>query len=176
VTYEDLVAAFDGIESEAFRLETRQSHAGVVDPGWDAWKAGRPLPRRTPDNNEFLAKVSVHAAAGRKVRRVLIVDWPLTDYKRYELCGGFDDNIAAGEEIYAVDRDADPRLGRLQDDFWLFDGQVVAVMRYDDSDRPLPPATPDEPLKVFVAARDLVCEIAAPLHAWAVEHQERLLV
>lgn len=174
MTYEELSAAFDAIHREAFRLEARQSHAGVTDPGWDAWKARRPLPRRTPENNQFLARVAAHVAAGRRVYRVLVVDWPLTEYKRYELCGGFADNIATGEEILVVDRDVDPQLANLHDDFWLLDEQLVAIMRYDEQDRPLPPADPDEPSGRFVARRDLALARAMPLAVWAAEHHKRL--
>lgn len=85
MTLDELRAAVEQAEREVFRLEVQQSYAGVVDPGWDAWQVGQPLPHRTVENNEWLAQVASDVAAGRRRYRVLVLDLPLTEYLRYEL-------------------------------------------------------------------------------------------
>lgn len=172
-TISELGQAIDSIQAEAFRLEPRQSYAGVQDPGWEAWKAGLPLPHRSPDNDRWLARVARHAAAGRRVYRVLVVDWPLHPYKHYEL-EAFRLHVPAGEGIYVVDRGAHPALSGLADDFWMLDERQVAVLRFDQDDRAIGPADPDYPVAVYRACRDLVVALAAPLEEWLASHRDRM--
>lgn len=124
-------------------------------------------------NNSWLAELVSHVAAGRRRYRVLVVDRPLTEYLRYELAA-FADNVAAGEEIFVILREADPRLADLTEDFWMFDKRLVAIMQYDDEHRPLGPAEPTEPVETYVAQRDLALNHAVPLHQWVAEHKELL--
>ena len=63
-----------------------------------------------------------------------IIEWPLTDYRRYELAG-WPMSAAVGTEYYLVDRDAHSDLVELIEDFWMYDEQRVAVMRYDEQER-----------------------------------------
>lgn len=173
MTYDELLAAFDRLQREAFRLEVQQSYAGVPDPGWDAWKAGLPVPVRTPDTDQWLARIARDAAAGRRWYRVLVVDWPLTSYLRYEL-DAFAAHTAAGEEVYVADRGAHPDLAVMVDDYWMVDESFVAVMRFDEEHRPLGPEDPPEPVETFIARRDLALTHAVPLDSWVAEHRERL--
>ncbi len=173
MTRDELRAAFKQLEREAFRLEVQQSYGGVADPGWDAWQAGRPLPERTVDNDWWLAEVASHVAAGRRRYRVLVVDRPPTDYVRYELAA-FAFNIAAGEEIFVVLREADPELFTLTEDFWMLDERFVAIMRYDENNRPLGPAKPTESVETYVAHRKLALKHAVRLREWVADHKELL--
>lgn len=175
MTYDDLQQALDGMRQEAFRLEVQQSYAGVPDPSWDAWQRGEPFPARTGEAEQWLADVAAQIAAGRRWYRVLIVDWPLNVYLRYEFAA-FRVNMAAGEEIFVVDRDAHPGLADLRDDFWMVDERFVAVMRFDDDHRPLGPDEPADPVASYVARRDLALRVALPLDTWLAEHEERLSV
>ncbi|MGH3521323.1 MAG: DUF6879 family protein [Mycobacterium sp.] len=70
------------------------------------------------ENNGWLAELASHVAAGRRRYRVLVVDRLLTEYLRYELAA-FADNVAAGEEVFVVLREADRRLIALTEDFWM---------------------------------------------------------
>lgn len=173
VTLDKLKAGFDELVREAFRLEQEQSYAGVPDPGWDAWQVGKPLPVRTVENDEFLRKTAAHVAAGRRVHRVIVVDRPVSDYLRYELTA-FLAHVAAGEDVYAVWRDAHPDMTGLVEDFWMLDEEFVAVMRYDDQKRFIEAVQSTEPVDTFVARRDLALEHATPLKAWMAEHSEWL--
>jgi hypothetical protein len=173
VTLDELRAALDSIQVEAFRLEARQSYAGVADPGWEAWQAGRPLPHRSPATDRWLARIARHVAAGRRVYRAMIIDWPLSDYKRYELAA-FAPHAPAGEGIYVVDRDAHPGLADLVEDYWMLDERLVVRMPFDQAGRPLGLLDPEEPIAAYVARRDLVMAHATPLDAWLAAHQEKL--
>jgi hypothetical protein len=173
VTLEELSTALDAIQTEAFRLEARQSYAGVPDPGWEAWQADRPLPHRSPDNDWWLARVVQHVTAGRRVYRAMIIDWPLSEYKRYELAA-FAPHPPAGEGIYVVDRDAHPGLANLTEDYWMLDERLVVRMPFDQEGRPLGLLDPDEPLAAYIARRDLAMAHATPLDAWLADHRERL--
>jgi hypothetical protein len=173
VTLEELRAAIEGIQAEAFRLEAAQSYAGVPDPGWEAWQAGRPLPERTPDNDPWLARIARHTAAGRRIYRAMIIDWPVSAYKRYELAA-FAPHPAAGEGIYVVDRDAHPDLADLNEDFWLLDGRLAVRMLYDQEGRLLDRKEADESADVYLARRDLAMAHAQPLAVWLATHRERM--
>lgn len=65
---------------------------------------------------EWLSWVRDRTAAGRRIGRVHIVEYPLTDYLRYELAA-YPEGIAAGEEVRIADRAAHPDLRLLRDDF-----------------------------------------------------------
>lgn len=163
MTLDELRAAVGRVEREVFRLEVQQSYAGVSDPGWDAWQAGRPLPQRTVENNEWLAQVASHVSAGLRRYRALVLDLPLTEYLRYELVA-FAHNVAAGEEVFLVLSDADPRLSDLTEDFWMLDERLVGIMRYDEHRRFTEVVEPSEPAETYITRRDLALQHALPLH------------
>ena len=165
MTLDELRAKFDRLTREAFRLEQEQSYAGVSDPGWDAWKAGQPLPVRTVENDEFLKTIAAHVSAGRRVCRVIVVDRPMSEYLHYELTA-FRMHVAAGEDIYVVWRDAHPDLTGLVDDFWMLDEDIVAIMRYDEEKKFIEATQPSEPVDAYVARRDLAMKHAVPLEQW----------
>lgn len=169
----DLKAAFDGMQREAFRLEQLQSYGGVPGPEWEAWKAGKPFPVITAENNPWLKRVARHIAAGRRVYQVSIIEWPLTDYRRYELAG-WPMSAAVGTEYYLVDREAHSDLAELTEDFWMYDEQRVAVMRYDEQERFIGAEDPIESIETYIARRDLAMKYAVPLEQWMVEHRDRL--
>jgi hypothetical protein len=66
--------------------------------------------------------------------RVHVVDRPLSTYLRLEFLG-YQENAAAGEEVYIADRGAHPDLRGLTEDFWLFDDEVAVRMIYDAEGR-----------------------------------------
>lgn len=168
MTTDDLMALFLGIRREAFRLEQHgQYTVDEEDELYAAWKAGRSI-ARTPDTSPWLRLITDHAAAGRRVYSVRVVDWPLSDYTRFELAS-YPDNVLAGQEVYVVDRGAHPDLAGLTEDFWLFDDRAAAVMRYDRDGRPLGPAAAD--VDSSRARRDLALAHARPLDQWLAAHQ-----
>lgn len=170
---DELIAAFDDMQREAFRLQQHQSYAGVKGPEWEAWQAGQPLPVITPQNHPWLKKVAGYTAAGRRVYDVHIVEWPLAEYTRYALAL-IPMEMSDGSEYFLVGRDAHPDLATLTEDFWMFDEQRVAVMRYDEQERFVEAADPTEPIETYIARRDLAMKYAVPFEQWMAEHRDRL--
>jgi len=113
---------FDHFRHSAFRLETRQRYAigGAEEERLRAFRQGRPRPERSVTTNGYLAQVARATLAGKHWSRVHIVDWPLSEYLRYELVG-YVESAAVGEEILIASRDTSPELAGLREDFWLFD-------------------------------------------------------
>jgi hypothetical protein len=125
----DLDALFGTFRHTAFRLETRQVYHVVEE--WDsftAWRDGRVRPERSVRTDSYLRHVARAALAGKRWNRVRLVEYPLTEYTRYELAC-YPENQAAGERVHILD-DTLVSYG----DFWLFDrGHATAqgvFMRY----------------------------------------------
>lgn len=128
-------ALFRRFERTAQRLETRDSYAvsrevdavAAFNCGqWDeaAFRAER---------QTFLASVRDATAAGRRRQRVRVVPDPLTDYLRFELRISRD-NVWAGEDIRYLNRQEADHIGLPDHDFWLFDGERLALMYFTADD------------------------------------------
>ncbi|MEU8891147.1 DUF6879 family protein [Streptomyces sp. NPDC048442] len=123
----------DGFAHTAWRLETRR---------------GYPSDQRTGEYQRFLQGVQppldiegpwfVNAVqqtqTGKRIERVRLVDEPPTDNQRY-LLATTPDNLAAGEDIRFMTRQAARELQLPNFDFWLFDSRVLAVFNWDDAER-----------------------------------------
>lgn len=166
---DELTRLFDTFEHSAFRLEQLQTYLVPQEADeFEAFKAGKPLPLATPATSPWLAKIASDTAAGKRWYRVRIVDHPLTDYTRHEL-RAYQSNAGAGEQINIVDRDTRPDLDRLREDFWLLDDRLVIRMRYDDEGHFLGADKADpSTLDLYRRNRDLVLDVAVPLHEYQV--------
>lgn len=129
---EELEKIIERSTRSAFRLEALPQY--LVDHEADefaAWKAGKPWPLFTPETSPWLAYMQSRTQQGYRWYRVHILDYPLSEYTRFEL-RGYQALQAVGEEIYLVDRRAHPELEGLREDFWLIDDDIVARMIYDE--------------------------------------------
>lgn len=121
--------------STCFRLETLQDYAGISGEERDrvsAWLRGQRTFRSVHDEDGYLRRAAQHALDGKRRSRVHIVQFPLSDYVRYEL-DAYRENVAVGETVGIADqRDIIDPLGP---DFWLFDGGTdhaeAVLMHYD---------------------------------------------
>jgi hypothetical protein len=134
----DLLALYSQATREAFRLETRQVYAVPAESAqFRAFTEGRPLPA-DPHVNRSMQVISTAASSGVLIRRVHVVDLPLTSYLRYEMAA-YAENIDAGEDVRIAVRSWHPDLAAPTEDFVLFDPgsdrQVMVWMRYDDQGR-----------------------------------------
>lgn len=146
----------------AFRLETLPQYLVPQEAELFAdWKAGRLIPARTPENNELIARLQRDAKRGFRRYRVHILDQPLTAYLRFELYL-YCDSVAVGSEVYVVDRDAQPDLATLHEDFWLYDDEIGVRMFYDDEGYFLYPELIDD-LEPYREMRDTALRHAEPL-------------
>lgn len=159
---DDLRRIGGAAKESAFRLETLPQYlVPQKEELFADWNAGRPIPVRTPENYEGIARLQRDAARGFRRYRVHILDQPLTAYLRFELYL-YLDSVAVGSEIYVVDRDTDPELAKLHDDFWLFDDEIGVRMFYDDEGHFLYPELIDD-LKPYREMRDTALRHAEPL-------------
>jgi uncharacterized protein DUF6879 len=94
-----------------------------------AFLAGEPVDLSYMD--DWLAGVRRATDAGRSFGRVRVLTEPLTDYLRFELAAT-PRNLEAGEDIRVIDQSKARDLGLPEDDFWIFDDERVAVMRFDE--------------------------------------------
>jgi hypothetical protein len=132
ISFDEFDGMFESFQHTAFRLETRRRYrsdeqtetyrrfAAGQDAGWDLddpWCRSR---RR-------------QVALGKRFERVRIMDNPPTPGQRY-LLDNAERNSAVGEDIrYFWRADAD-RLSLPNEDTWLFDSRVIALLHFDGDD------------------------------------------
>ena len=149
-------------KESAFRLETLPQYLVPQEAElFASWKAGEPIPVRTPENHEGIARLQRDAARGFRRYRVHILDQPLTAYLRFELYL-YLDGVAVGSEISVVDRDTHPVLSELHEDFWLYDDEIGVRMFYDGEGHFLYPELIDD-LEPYRRMRDTALRHAEPL-------------
>jgi hypothetical protein len=146
---EEFDAVFEAFRTTAFRLETLSRYSDEVEDAELAlFLAGQPLPERSTRTDPWLKRVADTTTAGKRWQRVHVVTHPLTDYLRFELVG-YEDYVAAGEDVRIADRDTHPELASLRQDFWLFDAETpeafAMLMRYNATGQLLDFELTDEP-------------------------------
>jgi len=152
----DLLGMYGRATQEAFRLEAQQRYAvPAEDAQFRAFTEGRPLPS-DPRVNRSMQVIRSAVARGCRIRRVHVVDLPLTAYLRYEMAA-YRENIDAGEEVGIAVRSWHPGLAGLAEDFVLFDPgsehQAMVWMRYDDAGQLTGRIYSDDPADLARAAR-----------------------
>lgn len=159
---DDLEEIMDRAARSVFRLETLPQYlVPQEEEEFAAWRAGNPLPRQTPENSEWLAELQGIVARGIQWYRVHIVDFPLSEYTRYEL-DGYRDSQAVGEGIHIADRAEHSELALLTKDFWLMDDEIAVRMVYDSAGHFLRPEPIDDPTP-YVAMKETALRCAEPL-------------
>lgn len=112
---EEFAALFDSFERSVFRLEGLQAYA--EDDGFRAFRDGAARPERSVRSSPWMRRIAVTTAVGKQWSRVRLVEYPLTEYTRYELVA-YIESQAVGEQVALADRAESGDLGL---DFWLFD-------------------------------------------------------
>lgn len=170
----ELDELWDGLGSEAFRLETLDSYsvpheADVVR----RYFAGEPY-----DETDFARGwadyVAGMTARGVTYHRVHVVHSPLSDYQRYECEWGYARYTQRGERAYILDTAEVTRPGEIPGyDFWLLDDTHVIRMHYDDdgafTGAELLPAAA---LEQHRRARDAAIAAATPFETWWAAHPQ----
>lgn len=132
VTEAAVDALLHGFADSAFRLEAQPSYL-VTDESaaLEQFAAGDPRPPDAyPWWQEWINLVAGHAAVGRTVQRVRVLAEPPTAYQRWLLWGDRW-HVDAGEQIFYLPRNKATAVGLpLDADWWLFDGEQVAAMRF----------------------------------------------
>jgi hypothetical protein len=164
----DLLELYDAASEEALRVEAQQRYAvAAEDAQFRAFTEGRPMPS-DPRVDRSMQIIRTATARGCRIRRVHVMDLPLTVYLRYELAA-YRENIEAGEEVGIAVRSWHPDLAELTEDFVLFDPSgthpAVVWMRYDDQGQLAGLAYSDKPADLALAAgyRETALAHAVPL-------------
>jgi uncharacterized protein DUF6879 len=172
---EDFSRIMGGATKSTFRLETLPQYlVPQEEEGFTAWREGRPWPARTPENSASLARLKGIVASGIRRYRVHILDYPLSEYSRFEL-RGYLENQVAGEEIHIADRAEYSELEDMHEDFWLIDDEVAVCMVYDDEGHFLQPEPIDD-VKPYLAIRDTALRCAEPLDEFIARRKPQLTI
>ena len=126
----ELRELFSRFSRYAFRLET---HPKYHEVGGDE-PLRRFLAGQQQDDSwmtSWLASVREQVACGRRLERVRVVSEPMTDYQRFAMDLALRCNIPAGEDIRVLPAGHARELELPDHDFWLFDDERVAFMRFD---------------------------------------------
>jgi hypothetical protein len=150
LTPKDFDDAFRYFRRDAFRLECQPVYTVDVEAqALDDYLRGEPRPATDYGYYaSWLTKVRETTRAGRRLSRVRVLETPPTRYQQFELHMA-QYNLAAGETLRTVDRPAAVAAGLpVSDDWWLFDRQAVALMRFAEDGAPLGGEIVTDPLTV----------------------------
>ncbi|QTZ96232.1 DUF6879 family protein [Streptomyces auratus] len=159
---------FTTFKHTAWRLETRRRYASDEDTETYAqFTRGEPVVWDGVDT-EWCAKRREQSALGKRFERVRIVDSPPTTGQLY-LLDNAKRNSAVGEDIRNISRADAEQLQLPDEDFWLFDSRLVALLNFDDSDNLIDVELITEPAAVnrYAQARDAAWHYAIPYQQFA---------
>jgi hypothetical protein len=129
----EFTGLFTSYKKYAFRLETLQEYAvSYEDRPFRDFLAGHQ--RYTdPDHLPWVEMIADNEKKGLRMSRVHVVEEPLTNYLKFEILWPYKDNVDAGDDIriLPVAKGEWPK-GLPHEDFWLFDDNLVAKMKYDE--------------------------------------------
>ncbi len=169
LTPTDFDDAFRYFRHTAFRLECQPTYAVSVEREALAdYLRGEPRP--APDYAYYatwLNKVRATVGAGRVIQRVRILETPPSPYQQFELHMARW-NLDAGETLRTLDRATAHTAGLPdRDDWWLFDDEAVALMRFDPDGIPQGGVIVTDPLTVsrYCKWRDLAVHHSTPFEA-----------
>lgn len=162
--------SFQSLTESWFRLETLQAYSieSERDEYEEFLRTGQLAANRKEDWRALIAR---HASAGRSLRRVHVIEEPLSDYLRYEIAA-YVGNHAAGEDIrlIPVSRGKWPEALPRDTDFWLLDDGLpngsAWAMDYDDSGAFHGAEQVEDPVRIetYRRWRDTALAMAMPLN------------
>jgi hypothetical protein len=160
----DLAWWLQNFERSAFRLETLPEY-NVPQEAEMLTKFKRGESVDLPDDHPWLVRVRQHCGAGKLMRRVRVVSYPLTDYVRMEM-SWYPKSAQAGEDIRITET-------QLTGDFWLFDEQAVVVLHYDSEGRFVGTTTEQGSLTRYLSIRDRALADSMELSAYTARATRR---
>ncbi|MFJ4683053.1 DUF6879 family protein [Streptomyces sp. NPDC088789] len=169
ISLEEFGRLFETFEHAAWHLETRRGYASDrEDPGFAEFLTTGGVPCDL--DSDWCVNIRRQTSAGKYVGRVRVVDDPPTQGQRF-LLGYARCNAATGEDVRAVRR-ADAERVRLPDeDFWVFDARLVAVLHFDGHDVLHDVEVITEPAEVlrYCQVRDAAVHASVPYDRFAAQ-------
>ncbi len=159
---------FTQFEHTAWRLETRRRYASdEITDTYAQFTRGEPVDWDGKDV-EWCAERRAQTALGKRFERVRIIDSPPTPGQLY-LLDNARRNSAVGEEIRNLSRAEADRLQLSEEDFWIFDSRLVALLNFDEADDFVSVELITEPVEVnrYVQVRDAATHYAVPYEEFA---------
>ena len=160
---------FETFQHTAWRLETRRRYAS--DEATDTYAQFERGERPAWDmDTPYCRTIRRQTGQGARVERVRLVDSPATWGQRYLLAHA-DKNAALGEDIRNLSRDHAKRLQLPDEDFWIFDSRLVALLNFDDADNLVDVeliTQPDEVIR-YATVRDAAWHHAVPYEQFAAD-------
>ncbi|MET8694964.1 DUF6879 family protein [Streptomyces bauhiniae] len=159
---------FTQFEHTAWRLETRRRYASdELTDTYTQFMRGEPVDWEGVDA-EWCAERREQVALGKRFERVRIIDNPPTVGQLY-LLDNARRNSAVGEKILNVWREDADRLGLPDEDFWIFDSRLVALLNFDEADNLVSVELITEPAAVlrYATVRDAALHEAVPYEEFA---------
>ncbi|MBD0738838.1 DUF6879 family protein [Streptomyces sp. CBMA29] len=159
---------FTQLEHTAWRLETRRRYAS--DEATDTWaqfSRGEPV-NWEGANEQWCAERREQSALGKRFERVRLLDSPATPGQLY-LLDNARRNSAVGEDIRCLGRADAQRLQLPEEDFWIFDSRLVALLNFDADDNLVNVELITEPAAVnrYAQVRDAAWHYAVPYDTYA---------
>ena len=152
----------------AFRMETHQTYTIPNEQErLSRFLAGGSKPENY--NAGWVRTVQRKIAAGKTMKRLKVVRRPFTDYTRFLLSWAIPTNIEAGEDYRILDI-TERTVDIPEQDFWLFDDTVVALLNFnaDGTFRNQDMADDTESEK-YLRWRDLALSEAVPFGDYRIE-------
>lgn len=139
LSLQEFYELFKQYRRSARRLENRESYDVPSERKWIArFLAGQPRdPEYEVMKRSWIGTVRAGIERGARMERVRVVPGSLTPYLRYEVRGNRG-NAEAGEDIRYLPRARAHELDLPDHDFWVFDTEILVLMRFTGDDRPLP--------------------------------------
>jgi len=159
------------MKHEWFKIEVLQDYAGEDDsPSLRAWLAGdrqkslELLKQEAYDNNWRKLCKQKHKQ-GVLMRRIRIIEKPLTPYTEWELEYYKLSNIPGGEQVFIVDKNSIKGLNLPSGDLMMFDDQRLVICTYDATGRMIQQTFYDEKdnLTSFLELKHDLLKIARPI-------------
>ncbi|MDH6136734.1 hypothetical protein P3T37_006165 [Kitasatospora sp. MAA4] len=169
IGFDEFDGMFESFQHTAFRLETRRRyHSDEQTETYRRFAAGQAAGWDLED--PWCRSRREQVARGKRFERVRIMDNPPTPGQRY-LLDNAERNSAVGEDIrYLWRADAD-RLSLPNEDAWLSDSRVIALLHFDPDDDLTGVELITDPVQVARACqvRDAAWHFATPHQAFSTE-------
>ncbi|AVZ73672.1 hypothetical protein SLUN_17300 [Streptomyces lunaelactis] len=167
ISVDEFGRLFETFKHTAWRLETRRAYGSDAETETYAqFVRGEPVEWDLDD--EWCSNMRRQTGAGKTVGRVRILDNPPTTGQLY-LMDNAQRNAATGEDMRNLWRADAERLRLPNEDFWIFDSRLVALLIFDSDDNLLHVELITEPAEVvrYSQVRDAAMHHAVPSDRFA---------